>query len=199
MNGLKIVSEGRLLRTRWVYDEDKDKGCYVTDDVTDKAPSYLFDACTLEEGVVLEDIFQLLERHLDVYKTVMGDVIKDVVKEGLQPYTGEEKELEYLELYWGIDYDEDEKEFPGNILPGFHGIGIAGEIPYCLMLTPANEIAGLPLKLCQEFIVSSNTKYEIFEGPQFSLGQILYGIIWELSWFGSPEERERKKQELAQS
>jgi hypothetical protein len=105
-----------------------------------------------------------------------------------------------LELYWYIDYDEEEQKLSGNILPGFHGMGISDHMPYSLMFTPANEIAELPLRLSQEFTLVSikGKEPEIYKTPEFSLGQILYGIIWELSWIGGPEERERKKQEISQ-
>jgi hypothetical protein len=101
MEDVKIVSDGKLLRTRWVYDESKAEGSYDTNDVTDVAPQYLFDACTLDQGVRLKDIFELLDRHIEVYKRIMGNLVEDVVSEGLQPYTGTQAELGYTWSFIG--------------------------------------------------------------------------------------------------
>lgn len=206
MEELKIVSGGKLLRTRWIYDEDKDLGSYVTEDVTDYAPYFLFDACTIDDGVVLKDIFLLLKSHIDIFKTVIGRDVEVFVKEGLQPFTGEETELHYLELYWVLDYNEEEKTLSGNNLPNFHGVGEPNDInknTYSLMYSPANVLADIPLKLCQDFIISHTSTTEdhklyTFKGPEFSLGQILYGIIWEISYCGPPEVRDREFRELEQ-
>ncbi len=202
MEGLKIISGGKLLRTTWVYDEDTDVGSYVTDDVTNVAPSCLFDACTLNEDVILRDVFYLLERHLDVFQIILNKWLSEIVEEGLRPFLENETEIKYVELYWSVEHSQEDKTLSGNIFPEFHGIGTSAEIPISLMFTPTNEIAGLPLKLCDEFkIYPSITENEgrqthSYKGPQFSLGQILYGIIWELTWLGSPTERDQKGQEL---
>jgi hypothetical protein len=201
MEGFKIASGGRLLRTDWVYDRVSGEGAYITKDVTDDAPRYLLISCTLEEGVILKDIFQLLKRHLEVYKLVMPRPVEEIVEEGLQPYTGEEIGLDYVELYWQIDYDQAEKDFSGNTLPDFHGISLSAEYGFALDFIPANKIAGLPLKLCPKFTIYNATDRTsaTYEGPKFSLGQILYGIIWELTWYGPPAKRDEESARLKQS
>jgi hypothetical protein len=203
MEGLEIISGGKLHRTRWVYDDEKDEGSYVTSDVTEYAPKYLFDVCTLDHDVILNDVFLLLQRHIDVYATIFDCWIEEIIREGLAPFEGKETTLKHVELYWCVEYYEQEREFSGNVLPGFHGIGLQDDIPYSLMFTPANEIAALPLKLNPQFIVSyreasKNLPATVYHGPEFSLGQILYGVLWELSWTGPPQERDKKRQELEQ-
>ena len=78
MEELKIIPGGNLIRTRWVYDEEKDKGAYLTEDVTEHAPLYLFDACSLDDTVILKDIFILLNRHIDVYKSIFRTYVEEI-------------------------------------------------------------------------------------------------------------------------
>ncbi|MCP4346132.1 MAG: hypothetical protein GY795_11480 [Desulfobacterales bacterium] len=200
MEGLKIIRNGKLLKTKWVYNEDKGEGIYLTEDVTDNALKLLFEDCTLDEGVRLKDIFLLIKQNMELFNIIIGYWVEKIVEEGLLPCREKDNELDYLELYWITVYNEKEEEFLGNTLPAFHGVGIINDriTYYDLCVTPANEIAELPLKLCKEFTISNfvDDKVVKYKGPYFSLGQILFAIIWELSWFGSPSKREIKKQEL---
>jgi hypothetical protein len=40
VEGLKITSGGRLLKTKWRYDEEREVGSYVTEDVSEHAPRH---------------------------------------------------------------------------------------------------------------------------------------------------------------
>lgn len=217
MEKLEIAKGGRLLETRWTYDEVLEKGQYVTENVTEYAPTKMFEACTLADDVTLRDVFLLLRCSMTLYKAIIGNWVEEIVTEGLdKPPTGAfccggDDRIDYLELCWQIEYDRAECWLAGNIRPDFHGVGpwpmeankdsVAG--PCSVAFMPANEIIDLPLQLSPELLIYPTIRehhdfeQQRFFGPEFSLGQILYAIIWELSWFGPPQFRDEKAQEVS--
>ena len=111
MEGLRITKGGKLIETRWVYDEGKSEGDYKKVDVSDQAIRLLYSYCDLEEGVTLKDVFLLLNSEIDVFDAVIGNWCKELVTEGLtkpaKPYdlTNEEA-VEFLELKWSFTQDK---------------------------------------------------------------------------------------------
>lgn len=110
-------------------------------------------------------------------------------------------------------------QISGYGFPSFHGIGDPWSdsdgtepMPYGIDFCPANTIAHLPLRLRDEFIVvdeveqhqqimsgekdfsKCTTKYE---SSVYTLGHILQGIIWEMSFYGGPSERNEFNEELS--
>lgn len=88
---------------------------------------------------------------------------------------------------------------------------IGDRTPWAISFTPANELINVPVRLMNEavvyddntdkgFDVQNKTGYGFpiatYKNPTFTLGNILYGIIWELSFFGGPDKRQEKKDEL---
>lgn len=78
--------------------------------------------------------------------------------------------------------------------------------PWGISFTPANELINIPVILAKEFnVFNENTDAPIekyneivatFKNPTFSLGHILHGIIWELSFHGGPDKRDDMKKEV---
>jgi len=217
MNQMKIKKDGILERTYF----DSDKGDYKTQDVT-KAPfKYLFEPCTLDKDVTLKDIFLLLNSHIEFYDLVLGNWCKEIVETGLSNLAPSDTELEYLELYWFLnkDYDEEDKEtLYGGLFPSLHGVGykakediidkwgtllcLKGErVAYGLTLTNLSALMNLPVILKDELSIfdsispTGETLLSIATS-QYSLGHILHGLLWELSWHGSPSDAEKFAKEL---
>ena len=82
-------------------------------------------------------------------------------------------------------------------------------VSWGISLTPANELINIPVKLSKEFTVypsilnedwDSRTRMQNplakFENPQYTLGNILHGIIWEMSFHGGPDSRQGFKESL---
>lgn len=223
--GLQIRQGGKVIRTRWKYDEESQQGSYVEDDVTERAVTLLFDDCTLEDGVILRDIFLLLNTELDIFDTIITNWCKEIVTEGLTKpkEAARETEIEFLELYWRFykDVDRDTKKtfLGGNIFPQFHGMGFvhkedhivdgilhskAGErTGYSIALTPASELMDIPVRFSEDVCIYNEDNWseqpQKFDSGQYSLGQILYAVIWELSFYGGPEKRDQTSQELMDS
>jgi len=193
---LTLSAKG-LLREKW---EDKK---WVTSDVSDKLPFYLFHECKIAEGTTLKDIFKLLQPHLDVLKVVINFWVEEFVEEGLQE--GEPaNEIKYLKLDWILeDNDYEGRELSGNTMPHFSGQGDdlgGGYIAYGISHLPINAISHLEVKLEGFCICNSIGSLEerienpiLYEHPcpQYTLGNILYGIFWDLSFYGPPKERDK--------
>lgn len=226
---LRISKGGKLIENEWVYDKEKEEGSYVDFDRTENAIRHLFDACELEEGITLKDVFLLLNTELDIFDSVLGNWCKEIVTEGLSKepkiydlsvYSPDQ--IEYLELYFTPGYEsyEGKDSFYGFSRPDFHGVGVVlqeekdfykkGErIPWGISFTPANELINIPVKLNKEFTIYhsilSKPEYDgspdfgvikRFNNPQYTLGHILNGIIWEMSFYGGPETRDGFNKEL---
>lgn len=88
-----------------------------------------------------------------------------------------------------------------------------GRIQWGMSFTAANAYINYPVKLAQKMIINDEVKRKqktknnhftqppvaIFERSVYTLGDILYGIIWELSFHGGPKERNEKSEELKES
>lgn len=86
-------------------------------------------------------------------------------------------------------------------------------IPWGISFTASNEYINCPVKLAQKMIITDDIMYEpksrdilstqspvaVFERSLYTLGNILYGIIWEFSFHGGPKERNKKSAELKES
>jgi hypothetical protein len=185
---LEIVKGGRLVKVQWKFDPSEQEGEYVRIDVTDDVPMFLFEHCTIEEGVTLRDIFLLIQKHIYFFRVVLNNWVEEFVTECLLQETEKDEDLEYLELYWHVENDLDGTY--GNTFPCFHGIDGKGQ-PWSISLSKLCKYAHLPVKLNDILtLVIHRDKVETYENPQFSLGQILHGIVWEISYYGQPSKRD---------
>jgi len=131
--------------------------------------------------------------------------------------------IEYLELYWAPDLFtyEGKTILSGVSRADFHGIGFelkedqfdgdwkmyskGDRIRWGLDFTAIKEMLDLPIRLNSEFkiIEEWNTGKEISElktfvdcNRDFTFHEVVEGIMWELSFYGSDEERMEKKDEV---
>jgi len=162
----------------------------TTTDVSDAAPTLLFEPCELAAKVTLRDIFLLIERHIDVFDKLLGNWCKKLTEEALSARDFEPvSEIQYLELMFYLELDD------GNLYgmdrPDFHGVGKNQE-DYSIVFSPTYQIVDLPLVL-GGVKTQSGEKYQ----TTFTLGKILHGILWELSFYGAPKDRDEKAQEIS--
>lgn len=213
---LILYPEGILKGKRW----DSDEREWREYDVTDKALFHLMDKCELAEGVTLRDVCLLVKQDLDVYKIIVNNWVEDFIDEAFREPKGQEKEiaidnepLDYLELYWMLEIDERYGGVPLAAFPSFHGIGWSeeeqGPTQWGVEFMPMCLIIDLPLKindtvtLCEEGTGDARKKYtppfvREFKGAYCTLMQIIYGIFWEMSFFGSPIKRDEIKQNIVE-
>lgn len=135
------------------------------------------------------------------------------------------EQIEYLELRYTPEYElyEGVDSFYGFTRPDFGGVGVElqndgdqdhykkGErIPWGISFTAANDLINIPVKLNDTFAVYEGIlrckdkpgfghKLVEFKNPTYTLGGILEGIIWEMSFHGGPEKRDEFGKELRET
>lgn len=174
---LTIHPGGKLYRT-------KDSG--TAEDVTSKIPFFTqFYECKIIEGVTLRDIFLLLQRDIAFWKILVNNYVECFVEEGLKP-PREPVDLDFLELYYWIEIEDG--KLIGLTHPEFHGH--KDNQSFAIDFCAANDLAHLPVKLGG--LRTCKKTYT----PSYTLGDIICGIIWELSFYGPPEERDETSEML---
>jgi len=209
MEGLMITKDSKLVETYWDYEEEKKEGSYKTREISHLSPHVLHEnGCSLEDGLTLRNIFEYMSKDISAWGVYIGNWCEEFVTEGLKESEHIEKELEYLELYWSYQISEYKNEEPRcefGYRMDFHGKGIPDEHGgqnYSLTFSPVNELANLPVKvntevnLCETDYINYKDKKTILGKQSPTLFQIIYGIIWELSFHGGPSQRDTQKEEL---
>jgi len=136
-------------------------------------------------------------------------LLLDIAKEPSRPI---EKDILFLEVNPGIEianYDDDEKTPTMSIFWGFHGWGIwpkegltSGEKDvyggYAVELTPLSQLKHLELKIKEEVEIGTQTfnpkfKYKklLTVRMQPTFVEFVRAILWELSFFGNPQNRDK--------
>lgn len=215
---LKIEKGGYLFRVDRETQKTK-----VNLKAIDSIAPYLMEETVLADGLILRDVFLLVEKHVDFCATVFGCWTKEITLEGLKktrkkrgPEADNEPSIEYLEVCWEIEASTLHQESSiSGLFPEFGGRGSWNEKigakkhkkqygGISLSLTPANQLAPYPLKLNRTVSVYS-TNYDNLKASHdplvagigsFTLLQILYAIYWELSFHGSPRQRRYKLRAL---
>src|SRR5574337_566406 len=190
---LRIAKGGKLYEETW---ENKKQEAV---DRTDELFVHLYNICYIEEGVVLKDIMLLVKDWTDILSpllTASPDWLKEIVNEGLnKPFKNEGDKVEYLELSWEAEvrkYKGEPQTFEQWL--SFNGIG--KNTKYAIDFSPVNTLSELPVKL-KNTIKIEDARERVYPQPVlieaekvFKLSDILYGIFWELSFLGSPTDRD---------
>lgn len=155
-----------------------------------------------------------------VFMTALGGhPLNLYIKEANKPPKDEPKDpddsIQFLKFSWGNEYHEDYDEPKGSgklefyLYPDFHGWGkyrekhaVGGEkieeTSYGIDLTPINELMDFELKIDDKLVVRDIFVRGSVQPPKniltakltFSLYDILYAVLNEISFYGSPEKRE---------
>lgn len=172
----------------------------------DEILSYLSDYVELGESVTFDRIFELISLNKDLienifYSCLGGYSLSPFINE-IENIPTEKSQLDYVEIGWYCDrYDN---EF--NISSSFHGIGSekdGKEMTYAIEFTPLNNLKSLPIRLntnLSYFILpkKGNGKHkDVYLGNRyFTLYDILYGILFEITFNGDPKNRNMRFSEL---
>jgi hypothetical protein len=222
---LTLAHGPRLTRRDWESDESRDEGAYVdvTDQVSRHLYSTvaLAPEVTLRDILLLLDTDPLLQ---EVFAHDWAEELLAEMMDGNTPsapsieYNPEG--IEYLELYQAWSQDS----FSGKLNPihrlDFHGVGFvlredvvrdgyvdyrAGErIKWSLSFSSPLKMLHLPVRLNPEVILyegnmdSVNYHKEIgrMRNPGVTLGQVIHGVLWELSFHGSPASRDEESAQV---
>lgn len=217
MTELKLIPGPSLISHQWVYDKTTEIGEWVDVDVTSRAHEFLFDDVDIGDGFTLADLFRLLEAcpvlqqimRRNFSDELMAEARKGVSQEFKAGYDPEG--IEYLELYQLWHKNTAISEYQPTHRLNFHGVGYALREPvnqpdgfshpvgyrieWSVSCAPLRDLLLLPIKFKTKVIVCEDDldakKYahmvEEVSVCSASLGQVLHGVMWELSFHGGPD------------
>lgn len=193
-------------------------------DVTDRAHEFLFEPITLHPNTTLAEVFDLMETSpllKCVYRPAFVEELCAEASKGPTPGARQppNERIEFLELHaaWGLD--KHTQTYCGTTRLRLHGMGPVlqqdrpqdrkrkGErIEWGVSLTPLRELLALPvrvnhgLRIIEDDEAAQAWMQEIGHAQveEVTLGQVLEGLLWELSFHGGPVEQEAVAEDLRQ-
>ena len=169
-------------------------------DITNDAVKCLFQyPVTLTNDVTMQDIYRILERDSEFYDILFNSCfVSEHITEILTKTEKDYLDISYIELSWTlyIQQEDEGNRIFGQDFPEMYGIGEDGT-KYDISFTPLNKLANIPLKL-NETILMEDENFVIskFGLSNFTLFHILYGIMWETSFYGSPQDKKKVLEDL---
>lgn len=199
-NTVKIMRGGNILYKTHGLDEDGRMIQQDPIDVTDNMPSFLFNECTFEDNLTLKDVFDLVEKHVEILSIIIPYHIQEFISESKSDEAVSDYDITSLEIYRTNDHDifEDSNELLSSIC--FHGLSNEKELSIGLDFMPVNKIIHLPITQNTEFKIHGGLGYETgattydFGNQKFTLMDIIHGIFYELSFYGPPIRRNENAQ-----
>jgi hypothetical protein len=168
----------------------------------DEVIQYLSENVELGESVTFERIFNIIYDNVGdlnkiFYSCLGGFSIAPFMNE-LEEIPTNSPEVDKLEIHWFGDKQEDNV----SIVSGLHGVGVDdGKVCYYgVEFTSLNNLKYLKLKLNTELSLINyddpdNYKFDI-GNRHFTLYDLFYGILYEISWNGDPSNRDLRLEEL---
>lgn len=215
MSQLTLHSGPRLLRM--VY---PDNGSLQEEDVTDRAVEFLFDRLEIGPDVHMSDLFALFERCpalLPVYRRFYAQEL--CTEAALGPVSYEEKSnLLYLELRQSWEYNSHTRTYAE--LRRFLMLGVGhppqddenvrpeadGLLRYSMLGSKVRPMLDLPVRLDTNVRVfesdtdscRSHQQIRLVHSSDLSLGDLLQAMLWDMTWFGSPDDTEEAIEEMTE-
>ena len=215
-----------LIARTWETDGKHEDGRWDELDVTDCAHERIFDFVTMDAAVTVGDIFRLLDASPLLQQVFRRDFAEELCAEARKGPTtavktgadsSVDERIEYLELYQQWSFDTSTCVYGPTQRLHLHGIGFElqedsaehgrkkGErVHWSISLTPLRELVPLPLLVNPEVQITEddlNAKAYSDEisrvrHPDVTLGQVVHGVLWELSFHGAPEMQSGVMEEL---
>jgi len=179
----------------------------------------------LAQGVTLSDIFKLLDLCpglRSVFRRDFAEALWVEAGKGPLPQSrGNDPEelgdIEYLELYRSWTFDTAKKAYASTLRLDLHGVGqmlktdapgygakARERIEWSVSMTPLRELLALPLRLREAFrVVEGDIDAKGYgeviaqaSCAELTLGQVIHGLLYELSFHGTPEDQMDFRDEL---
>lgn len=225
MDDLILLPSPRLVRRAPPGDDDEAGGLVADEDLTSRAVEFLFEPVRLDPGVRLVDIFRLFDACpllLQVFRRDFAAELVEEARKGALPQSAKADPpavagIESLELYWSWTLDTSTSTFGNTHRLDLHGIGKAlqvdapeygaqagDRINWSVSLTPVRELLDLPVRIREELtILEDDIDSSSYGEPvqrailrTVTLGQMMHGILHELSFHGGPQQQEEFLDEL---
>ena len=164
--------------------------------MTPRAAEFLWERCCVDAKAVLGDALSLLRVEGGAVVAALGPRARTVLDSLQTDVTGAGADLEAVEVYWALEADTADKALRGNSVPRFHGVGSDG-VRYSVEFDALGSLLHVPLRLADAYVVPDGKGgWATLGRPEYTLGQVLYGVIHELTWHGTPAERDGVRREM---
>lgn len=187
----------------------------------DNIASYLADEVRISKNVTFERIFDLIVLNKELFNVIFaqGALGHYTIEMFLDEYNQDDNDddpdsITYLESYWGTEYFQYNDEKDVTIYPSFHGIRVGYTDEY--QKEPCNMNIGIsgqiqnlkkyPMRINNYVIFNDYVKKEkdmkkkyplIMEGnTPMILFDFIRGILFEISFYGAPKQRDKFFDEL---
>ena len=181
----------------------------------DEIIGYFSEEVELGESVTFERMFEIIienkEKLNDIYNSCLGGYSLLPFINEINDIPTEKSDMDYLEIFWHSDKSDNDI----TIVSGLHGMGLTASdegpykkgdsIAYAVDFTPLNNLKYLNLRLNKEVIIMNydRTDDENFQielgNKSFTIFDLFYAILYEISWNGDPSGRENRLSELEES
>lgn len=211
------LKKGRLFHSEW----NGKLQAYDQHDITNSYKSYLMRSCELAPGTTLNDIIAFVEKDLPFWSEIVTPDLPLFIKESKLPIKKDDLNFKFLELYYYPESsvrEKNKKDFSGMLMPSFHAKGIPGKedipfnlkkdelINYSISFLELNSYSHYPVKLNKELKIGLSDDLKLsWEStpnlgvPEYNLIGIIYGIFWEVSFYGGPARRNAQGKSILNS
>ena len=183
-------------------------------------------SCEVEEGATLRDVFLITRNwasYLSPILTNSTEWLEQIIDEGLSetPFEEDAQKLTSVRLSWKCSvcksYDKNDSTPTLDLGTDFIGVGPVPDsedyqdypedhVTYAIEMTPTYKLVDLPFELDTKFDIRDerisfdpNIPPMASVSREFTLYEVLFGVFWELSFFGGPESRDDQREELKKS
>jgi hypothetical protein len=186
---LQLQKGGKLVTLEW--SEEDDDFVEVEVDPTDCV--FFANNTICLDSISLRDVFLLIEKDIEFFSILTYcPFLDDLIGEGLSQKT-DANNISLLELKRKSSIQKDGDKNYIHERMDFYGRG--HEETYALDMMQTNNIAHLPLFLNEDVNITDeleeNTMFSF--SKKFTLSEFVYGLVYELTTFGHPEERDFQK------
>ena len=216
-----IMSEGLILKKggdiyiqEWDGDAQEHTETFLKDDA-DVFPHIFEKIIRIDDGFTLTDYFQIFKRYhaLQFVEGWTADYLGEFDRAMANPLPKEElANLEYITICQVIEFNDYYSD--GNVSVGtYYDVGGMGKpdpemvergevenadelIGWAIEFTPVNKMLHLPIKIEKTIVHSLNNQVDRYEPENIRLVDFMREIIWELSFMGSPEDRDEQSEIL---
>jgi len=208
---LIFKKDGDIYKKSWCYDKVKNDGYYEETLLSENINvlSMLSITVDLEDGYTLRDYFKTILKYyqfqlLDNYFNTF--ITEYVSCPNFNCVCDDVKEIVIKKIITFTDSFKTSIEINAEIEEAIHVYGNSNDMntTYSLSFIPLKELLDLPIKFKDAIYCYENFKngfksaeYKQYEGKySYTLFDFITSIIYELSFWGSPEEQERKKNKI---
>jgi len=182
----------------------------------------LWDTVEFQGVITLRRIFELVDVDPELWESTIQENILPLLEEMKQPLKQDvvRDGMDCLQIYWSAERQIMEKNTEFSLWPSFHGYGdyIPSEddqsphkegdkIGYAVEFSPVNQLAEYPIELLT-IVEVIKKDYDNLDAPEetldlghkpFTLLDIMKAIFWELTFAGTPDQRDEKWGEINES